>query len=156
MESSGEKDAHVAGLVELVRTAPGRILVVVGHSLLFKQMMATFAAPGVDPAFGAKKLSNCGVMAVDFDFGYFSDAAAANRGRGARGDAGGDARACLWRGNLPVGAGDYAGPSSDGGPEGTPEAEGAEAKAAAAGRAADDGCKPIRAAKLVFGSTFHS
>ena len=62
----------------------------------------------------------------------------------------------MRRGNLPVGACDYAGPSTDGGPEGTPEAEGAAAKAAAAARAADDGCKPIRAAKLVFGSIFHS
>jgi len=155
MESSEDKVRHVAGLIEMVRTAPGRSLIIVGHSLLFRQMMATYAAPSVDPKFGLKKLSNCGVMAVDFDFGYFASAAAADSGADKQGNSS-DARACLRRGNLP---GLWNEDSSSSSPEATPEGpsqpEGAAA-AEAAKRAVDDGCKPIRAAKLVFGSTFHA
>ena len=70
LESPEEKAAHVAMLVRLVRMAPHRTLVVVGHSLLFRAMMAAYAGPGVDPRFKDKKLVNCGCMAVDFDFAY--------------------------------------------------------------------------------------
>ena len=66
-------------------------MVVVGHSLAFRAMMATFAGPAVDPAFGAKKLSNCGVAAVDFDFAYAEGSGAAGAAGGA--DAGADGAA---------------------------------------------------------------
>lgn len=155
LESSEDKDRHVAGLVEMVRTAPGRSLIIVGHSLLFRQLMATYAAPSVDPKFGVKKLSNCSVMAVDFDFGYFASAAAEST---ADSSGSNDARAFMRRGNLPgLWNDDVTSNSSEATSESPSQSEGAAAaEAAKSSRPIDDGCKPIRAAKLVFGSTFHA
>jgi len=112
LETPEDKDRHVSAMVRLVRMAPHKTLIIVGHSLAMRQMMKTYGAANLDPRFRSHKLSNCGCMAVDFDFGY----AEGTEGADADGAAGGP-RASLVA-------------------------------------AADDGCKPIRAAKLIFGSTF--
>lgn len=111
-EAPEEKRLHVARFVRAVRMAPHKTAILVGHSLCFRAMMEAFAGPGVDVQFKKKKLVNCGVMAVDFDFAY---AAAEEGDEGSTGDGG-------ISSSLPPG---------------------------------DNGCQPIRAARLMFGSTFH-
>ena len=96
IETPAEKVEHVRRLVMMLRMLPHRRAVVVGHSLCFKAMVRRYGAnaletpkrkkdisvgnKGVSEDFKRKKLENCAVVALDFDFSYGIDEALANFG----------------------------------------------------------------------------
>ena len=54
----------------LAPNQPGRSAILVGHSLAFKHMLRVYSDESVSSDFGARKLCNCGVVAIDLDFNH--------------------------------------------------------------------------------------
>jgi len=65
-----EKEKHVESLLMHIRMMPERSAVLVGHSLAFRHMMQKYGGTAVSENFKTKKIKNCGVAVVDFDFNH--------------------------------------------------------------------------------------
>ena len=174
VETDREKAEHVRSFMMTLRMLPHRTAIVVGHSLCFKAILARYGAAEVPPEqrrrrilggrgrevtrwessgwetagvpedFKTRKLSNCAVVAIDLDFGY------------ARGDSGGELSSQFYGRSGGVGRGATASSNASGTASGGGGGGGAGSSSGGEGIGEDDdrSFKPIRNARLMFGSDF--
>ena len=71
-DAPSEVADRMHALLSKIRFAPDSVIIVAGHSLLFRNLFRTYAAPPVRaslPEFGEQKVPNCGVVKAELDFG---------------------------------------------------------------------------------------